>query len=186
MSAPIFPKYFYNDKIKIKGKFQTPAEFEDFSYKDFLLKDGIRTVSYYPEIELKDRQGGFYANILKIKEVLRKTNKKILPSPASEVLGAMILGDKGLLTQDIKDGFSKTGLSHILAISGMHIAIIVGIFISILNRTKLKDKTFYIISTFLVFYVLFRLWAKHTIHFSTIWQENVNTPINNINYYNYQ
>jgi len=41
VSLPLYPKYLPGDRIKINGKLQTPAEFEDFSYKDYLLKDGI-------------------------------------------------------------------------------------------------------------------------------------------------
>ena len=155
VSLPLYPKYLPGDRIKINGQLQTPAEFEDFSYKDYLLKDGIQTVSYYPEVELLEKKSWtFYGLVLKLKNKLREVNQKILPSPESEILGAMILGEKGLLSADIKDVFSKVGLSHVLAISGMHIAIIVQILISIFNQTKLSNRSFYLISGFLIFYVI--------------------------------
>ncbi|PLX20653.1 hypothetical protein C0584_05435 [Candidatus Parcubacteria bacterium] len=37
----------------------------------------------------------------------------------------MLTGDKKMLSDDLKLNFSKTGLSHIIAISGMHIGIII-------------------------------------------------------------
>jgi len=155
VSLPLYPKYLPGDRIKINGKLQTPAEFEDFSYKDYLLKDGIRTVSYYPETKLlKEKHWTFYGLVLRLKNKLQEVNKKILPSPENEILGAMILGEKGLLPDEIKDAFSKVGLSHVLAISGMHIAVIVQILISIFNQTKLSNRSFYLISGFLIFYVI--------------------------------
>jgi competence protein ComEC len=40
------------------------------------------------------------------------------------VVTTMVLGDKSLLDEDIKELYQKTGISHILAISGLHISVI--------------------------------------------------------------
>ena len=40
------------------------------------------------------------------------------------VVAAMALGDKSTLTKELKDTYSKTGASHILALSGLHLGII--------------------------------------------------------------
>ena len=43
---------------------------------------------------------------------------------AYAVVAAMVLGDKSALTQELKDVYSVTGASHILALSGLHLGII--------------------------------------------------------------
>ena len=43
---------------------------------------------------------------------------------AYAVVAAMALGDKSALTQEVKDVYSVTGASHILALSGLHLGII--------------------------------------------------------------
>ena len=40
------------------------------------------------------------------------------------VLSTMVLGDRQLLEPEIKSLYQKTGISHILAISGLHVSII--------------------------------------------------------------
>ena len=40
------------------------------------------------------------------------------------VVAAMVLGDKSALTQELKDVYSITGASHVLALSGLHLGII--------------------------------------------------------------
>ena len=40
------------------------------------------------------------------------------------IVSAMALGDKSALTHELKDTYSKTGASHILALSGLHLGII--------------------------------------------------------------
>lgn len=43
------------------------------------------------------------------------------------VLSAMTLGDKAFISTELKDAYSKTGASHVLALSGMHLAVIFAI-----------------------------------------------------------
>lgn len=53
------------------------------------------------------------------------------------VLSAIILGDKSFISKDLRDVYSRTGASHILALSGMHLAIIFAIVMYILSSVFL-------------------------------------------------
>jgi len=155
VSTELFPEYFYKDKIRFTGKLETPKNSSEFNYQEFLIKDNIRTISFYPEIELIERENfSIFQKILEIKDVLRNSTSRILPSPYSEILMAMMLGDTRSLPQFVKDIYNSVGLSHILAISGSHIAIIIGILISLLGLTRLKKHSFYIILSILIFYIV--------------------------------
>lgn len=48
------------------------------------------------------------------------------------IIAAMALGDKSSLSRDVKDAYSITGSSHILALSGLHLGIIYGLLILLL------------------------------------------------------
>ncbi|MEK7552373.1 MAG: ComEC/Rec2 family competence protein [Patescibacteria group bacterium] len=155
ITAKIFPELEYKDRIKLSGKLETPKEFPEFNYREFLIKDKIHTVLYDPEIELIEKKNfSFYQKILDIKNILRRSTEKILPYPYSEILKAMMLGDTSSLPQDVKDIYKNVGLSHILAISGSHITIIAGILFSLLNLTRFRKKSFYIILSVLIFYIV--------------------------------
>jgi len=43
------------------------------------------------------------------------------PSPQSEILNAITIGEKGAIPKEIRTEFSKAGVAHILAISGLHV-----------------------------------------------------------------
>lgn len=45
---------------------------------------------------------------------------------ASGVLRALVIGDKGRLSAELRDGFARTGTSHLLAVSGMHLTLVAG------------------------------------------------------------
>jgi len=159
-----YQEYFYGDKLKLKGKLQTPKEFEDFNYKNYLRKDKILSVMYEPKIEVIGKSDlleevglpRFYANILKIKEKLRISIYRSLASPQAELLAAMVLGDQSRLSQELKNNFSRTGITHIVAISGMNITIMAEILIFFFGLTLRLgwNRAFYLVLFITVFYVV--------------------------------
>ena len=56
--------------------------------------------------------------------LLAKISTQGEDTDAYAVVAAMALGDKSTLTQDLKDVYSVTGASHVLALSGLHLGII--------------------------------------------------------------
>ena len=159
-----YQEYFYGDKLKLKGKLQTPKEFEDFNYKNYLRKDKILSVMYEPKIEVIGKSDlleevglpRFYANILKIKEKLRISIYRSLASPQAELLAAMVLGDQSRLSQELKNNFSRTGITHIVAISGMNITIMAEILIFFFGLTLRLgwNRAFYLVLFITVFYIV--------------------------------
>jgi competence protein ComEC len=141
-----YPQYQYGDKLKITGHLKTPQEFPDFNYKDYLAKEGIYSVIYWPEIELIEKGQGnlIYAKILSFKEKLRESIYQNLSPPQSSILGALILGDKGRISQEWKERLNYAGVRHLTAVSGMHVAILTSILMTLLIGLGLwKQQAFY-------------------------------------------
>jgi competence protein ComEC len=126
VTTGIYPEYDYGDVLKIKGKLKTPAIFEEFNYKNYLAKEGVYSVMYYPQIEIMERNKGFfvYQAILKFKNKMIDAIEKIMPFPEVSLMEGIILGNKQIYSEEIKNELSTTGTSHIVAISGMNIVII--------------------------------------------------------------
>ena len=134
-----YPEYNYGDKLKITGKLESPSgDLDGFNYREYLKKDGIYSIMSWPKIEVlekenyRDPSSVIYAKILKVKEKLRKSIYQNLSPPQSTILGAMILGDKSRLSDNLKEKLSIVGLRHITAISGLHVTILTGILMTIL------------------------------------------------------
>ena len=58
----------------------------------------------------------------------------------AEIGYAMMFGDSNVLDSDIKNEFRSTGIAHLLAVSGLHVSIIVMIFWFILRKLKVNYK----------------------------------------------
>lgn len=152
-----YPEYQYGDKLKVSGQLKVPVDFDDFSYKDYLAKDGVYSVMYWPKAEvIAENQGNFiYAKILGFKNKLRESIYGNLSPPQSSILGAMILGDQRRMSDELKDKLNSTGLRHITAISGMHVTIIALILMQFLLIAGLwRSQAFYITLLFLGIFIL--------------------------------
>lgn len=152
-----YPEYKYGDELKITGQLQAPPVFEDFNYRDYLKKDGIYSVINFPKIELlsRGRASAIYAKILVFKNKLRENIYQELSFPQSSILAGMILGDKANIPRDLKDKLNITGLSHIIAISGMNIAILIAILMPLLLGLGLwRSQAFYFSIILISFYII--------------------------------
>ncbi len=76
----------------------------------------------------------------------------IKDSSAAAILSALLLGETSLLSKDITSDYSVAGVVHILAVSGMHVALIYQLILFILKlvlRKKRKWLTFFLAMTLL-------------------------------------
>lgn len=126
ITLPRYPEYYYGDELQITCKLKTPREYENFSYKNYLSRFGIYSVCYPEEEDIKLLSRGkgnlILSSFLKLKGEAREVVNKILPEPQASLFVAIILGDKQKIPPEMRDDFSKIGISHIVAISGLQIA----------------------------------------------------------------
>ena len=148
----------YGDKILIKGEFAEPSEsrnYGGFDYKEYLKSIGIHGTIKADSIEVLAKNSNnpiftFANNInLKIKENINR----LIPEKYSAIFTGLILGDTSKVEEEVNDNFKIANISHVLAISGMHITyIVIGIEL-LLKRGIGKRKTRIITIIILVMYM---------------------------------
>jgi competence protein ComEC len=106
------------------ARFRTQMGFgnqDEFDYKQFLLSKGIvmkGVVKRPDDLTIKR-----YVRPSGLKYALN-TSLSRLSSPEAEVLKAMLTGDTSGITDSIQDRFNSLGISHLIAISGLNMAIV--------------------------------------------------------------
>ncbi|MDA3802816.1 MAG: ComEC/Rec2 family competence protein [Patescibacteria group bacterium] len=172
ITTNLYPKYSYGDYIKIEGNLLEPENFSGFDYKSYLLRYGISYVMYYPRISKLDELNLSLANksykkLIIFKQKIRNVINIGLPEPHSGLANAMLLGYKKSISDYTQEIFSKTGLSHLIAISGTHISILTAIILSFFLSIGLNRKISYkIILLFLFIYPIFTGLSASTIRAS--------------------
>ena len=89
--------------------------------------------------------------------ILRYTNgffHQYMSEDSAELMYSMLFGDRSELGEEIRESFTLTGLAHVLAVSGLHVGLIVAILLWILKFFKAGKKTqFIVILLTLILYV---------------------------------
>ncbi len=129
-------EFQYGDRVSVSGQLIAPPEFESFSYKDYLARQDIYALMQGRGVTfIAARQGHpLLQALFDFKAHALAVLAQIFPEPHAALLSGILLGVDSNLPADIKDAFSATGTSHIIAISGFNIAIIAGIFALLANR----------------------------------------------------
>lgn len=138
MLARIAPNqdFHYGDNLRLRGRLVTPPSYEDFNYRDFLARQGIRSYMPLAEATVLPGNGGnpVFRAVYALKEVSLRNLYRLFLDPEASLLAGILLGvDTGLST-GLEQDFNDTGTAHIIAISGFNIAVIAGVFAFVFNR----------------------------------------------------
>ena len=127
--APRYPEYDYGDELEIEGLLETPPELEDFSYREYLARQGVHSILWRPQITLIARGQGSALRIalLAFKRQAQRVIALILHEPQAALLTGILLGVETGIPANLTKAFSATGTTHIIAISGFNISIIAGL-----------------------------------------------------------
>lgn len=120
--------FFYGDTITVSGK---------VAYALLNNKQKLITLEY-PQI--KARKGTLLPVFAKIRQEIIVFCEKIFSQPYSGLLAGMLLGVKNTLSSSLTISFRITGVSHVVAASGMNVTLIAGFLIAFFGRV-LKRRT---------------------------------------------
>jgi competence protein ComEC len=108
--------------VRLRGHLQTPPEFEDFSYQDYLAHQGILSLMSDAVATRLPFTGGnpLVRGIYTLRESGIKQIYRIFPDPEASLLAGILFGDDNGLPADLQQAYRNTGTAHIIAISAQH------------------------------------------------------------------
>lgn len=117
----------------------------------YLYKNNLKYTSTVSikDIEFKEKDITFAE---KIKSQIKINIEKGLTNENAELAYSSLFGDKELLSQKQYNSFKLSGVAHLLAVSGLHVGIIVAVLTKLFKRCN-KFISFFIISFFLLSYM---------------------------------
>ena len=136
------------DKIKVFGTFTIPAKNTDkylFNYKKYLERNNIYYIVKAYKIE----------KISSNKNIILSIKQLIINRISNRYLYTFILGDKSYIDKNVLRSYQENSISHLFAISGMHISLLAEIINKLLKKLKIiEENRFKITSIFLIIYLL--------------------------------
>jgi competence protein ComEC len=148
MRDPVVPvRYGY--QVRLKTKIYHPHNFHNpgsFDYEGYLRRKGVLVTGYVRDgdsIEIVSTERGNF--LLRRFDRWRGRIEHFLDAhtspPGRGMLKALLIGERGEIPPETREAFIAAGAVHILAISGLHLGIIVTlIFFAIKGILKLSER----------------------------------------------
>lgn len=123
-----YPFLRHGDRIVIDGHLGAPRNIGPFDYREHLAAQGIHTVVSGAEvISIAPGPGGAVALLHHTRSRLADALYRSVPEPIAPVAAAVLLGLRAGTTPDTYADFRKAGLAHLLAVSGLHAGLVLGL-----------------------------------------------------------
>ena len=149
--------YSINDELSIAGSLKVPSNNtipNTFNYKKYLQHNKKNYILNIDSIKLKRKNN----NILyKIKNYIINRINSI---DTNGYLYAFILGKTNYLNNDIYNNYRINGITHLFALSGLHVSVFSSILLYIFNKIKLSENASYLIT--IIFLITFSFVASFT------------------------
>jgi competence protein ComEC len=130
----------YGDSVSVSGRLQKPESFttdlgRTFNYPGYLQAKGIEYSISFANVEVIDSGYGnpVIALLLSAKQAFLGATERVIPEPAAGLGSGLLLGVKSALGEDIENDFRKTGIIHIVVLSGYNVMLVATFMLFVLS-----------------------------------------------------
>lgn len=133
IQVPRYPEYVYGDELEVSCIAKVIENKDtEFDYRMYMAKEGvlyscdlIKSEEFNGVNKIGENKGSiFLGGILKIRQLFENNIRAVIPQPEGALASGLLFGGNSGLSKEIQDDFSRTGMSHIVAVSGYNVTII--------------------------------------------------------------
>ncbi|MEK7145890.1 MAG: ComEC/Rec2 family competence protein, partial [Patescibacteria group bacterium] len=121
LTLSLYDEVEFGDVLIAKGRLETPPEFEDevYRYTDYLALHRVWILMPSPQLLAVQRAPpSFFSMIFDFKKRVEARIQSLYFEPEASFVAGLLLGSRKGLPEELTLAFQRTGLSHIVAISG--------------------------------------------------------------------
>lgn len=156
VNTELWPAHYYGEVLEVTCRLEAP-ESEEFPYDRYLARFNIYSVCYRPTVAILSLDSGnpVYRFIFKVKRKAYKLAQANLPEPEASLVMPVVFGGGQDIAEDITDEFRRTGLTHIMAVSGFNVSLLtVMIGLGLYALGLRRRLVFYVTTVFITSYVI--------------------------------
>ena len=127
------PYFRYGDRLLLRGLIGEPPQIEGFDYAAYLARQGIAEALDARSVALigEGEGGAFYRSLYELRRRLAVSIAAVVPEPQAALGQATLLGLRRNIPPELTEAFRRTGAAHLLAISGLHVGILLGVSLAV-------------------------------------------------------
>ena len=122
------------DRVRFTGRIRRPRSFQNpggFDYARYMAFQGIWATTYVHKGTLRRTEGPGPPtrtdSLAAYRDRLAMLFQTDGSPDAQAVLSALVIGDRSGITEGLRESFSRSGVAHLLAISGLHVGIVAAV-----------------------------------------------------------
>lgn len=112
-----------------KGR-TNPSDFDRYSY---MMARKQRYIMYADETYTNGSRMSVNAAMQMLKQRINEVYYKVLPEDDAALMSGMMLGDTGNIDDSVDELYKRTGIYHVIAISGLHITLLGGVLLKLFS-----------------------------------------------------
>ena len=129
--APRAPRVEVGDTVTVSGTLALPEPFADeggrvFRYDRYLEREGIRFLLEFATLRVEEKASPYSlpAALARVKHAFVDGVNAALPEPYASLASGIVIGGKSGLGAELKETFTRSGLVHIVVLSGHNVMIV--------------------------------------------------------------
>lgn len=157
LKMPLYPRYQYGEVLNIQCILTAPEPIDDFRYDMYLARSGVWSTCRDPEVESLGKIEGnaVLGKILIVKSKIHERIGTLWHEPYASFMAGILYGYRGGVG-NMTELFNRTGVSHIVAISGYNISIIASMLMAMFMYLLIpRKKAFWLIVSGITLFVIF-------------------------------
>ncbi|NLL56986.1 MAG: DNA internalization-related competence protein ComEC/Rec2 [Firmicutes bacterium] len=148
----------YGQEVSLQGKLYEPKGRRNpggFDYRFYLETEGMAASFYGPAdgisiLGFSDQISALQLAALKLKSRMSAVLRAYLPRREGALLVGMLFGERNALDEETIGLFSKSGIAHLLAVSGLHVGLVAGAVFLLGRRFGLQGWAAYLFTALLL------------------------------------
>ncbi|HEX8231027.1 MAG TPA: ComEC/Rec2 family competence protein [Chloroflexia bacterium] len=161
---PRYPTYYVGEQLTLSGKLTVPPQVEDFDYASYLARQGVYSYMLFPAVidRRAGTDGGLLGPISFTRNAVRQALREGLPEPQAALVIGVVTGDRTGIPEELQEAFTRSGTSHILAISGQNISMLVGLVFLVYGGKERRKMPLWLLGTVLALLAAYTVFTGAT------------------------
>lgn len=153
LRLPLYPRVTAGEEILVEVKLEQPESSGDFDYQQYLETQGISYVGEVTSWQVTGRKNLMLALPAGVRQWVKLQSERFLDSQKAGLLNGLVIGSRENLGTEFKESLAATGTSHIVAVSGTNVTLVLTLVLSAAGVFP-RRKLLFLSQFFLIFFLL--------------------------------
>jgi competence protein ComEC len=145
-STPTERQFLYGERLRFTGRLRPPHNYGNpgsFDYRAYLARDGVTALASVNQRNVEPLPGfagsWLLAQRSRLRRALLERIAALWQPREAALLSALLLGETALLDREVRRDFQRTGVFHVLVVSGMNVALLAAVVFWTLRRLRAPE-----------------------------------------------